>query len=804
MQVTMDTKPQRIGGFLDFCGNHKLDFSKVNPHEVSHWIENLNRKGLSVLVMEKDPAMLDKIALHTAYAFSTEQLTSDQVITLLDWRAMMLEFAEVKIVPLLDSFGQLTEDAIRFFTFNNIDNKELDQLTTSIKLLPQSEQCLFSLTDNTDLDSTSNLRTLAEGLKLIHSIVTPIGRSNQGGPRPQISDGIELPPDGIVNSQPLVTFITLTAGIRTILTQRLFGLDAKSIYPRLGEMGIDDIDRSMRSKGRYIELDFPGIKKTGSFHNIKAKSFYLSLHDELHRQLTSSIPNPCYEALFSAIDVVREKTGIRWSKEIWNATDCEVSEFLFLDKAQRNNKSIESVSNQFKRLIDASILSENRLVGLFSDNPLLETNWILMIDMFFRKDFWLTKGIDPNEFEKSSAHGEIYDFIVRNESLINDKQSPAEQVFIMMNLYLSEKGSHNVQEYSDEIRFSKQKGDNYLQLRRNQKLCFISKQGVLEHSKIYCFAIRNNISLSRLSDKIINALKDDKIKSLIRDKIISVKQLEKLSLESLEILKDDEIIESISANIISIDKLDTIPQKIMERSKNSNIQALIRLNILTLKGMEELSQKTIDVLKNYSIRKLITDNILSIAELETLSQESIKSLDNFNFQELIRLKILSLEQLEKLPLKTIEALKEYNIRKLIRDNLLSIEMLETLSPKTIEGLKDYYISILIQLSKLSVEQLEKLSQKTIEGLKDFNIYYLIQRSQLSVEQLEKLFDNIKLDLSEIVPYVEANIISSVKENPQSKNISCHAHTFFQNEERLIDSPNSDDRRNDDPSVPGKT
>ena len=190
--------------------------------------------------------------------------------------------------------------------------------------------------------------------------------------------------------------------------------------------------------------------------------------------------------------------------------------------------------------------------------------------------------------------------------------------------------------------------------------------------------------------------------------------------------------------------------------------------------MEELSQKTIDVLKNYSIRKLITDNILSIAELETLSQESIKSLDNFNVQELIRLKILSLEQLEKLPLKTIEALKEYNIRKLIRDNLLSIEMLETLSPKTIEGLKDYYI------------------------------YYLIQRSQLSVEQLEKLFDNIKLDLSEIVPYVEANIISSVKENPQSKNISCHAHTFFQNEERLIDSPNSDDRRNDDPSVPGKT
>lgn len=684
MQVTMDTKPKRIGGFLDFCGNHKLDFSKVNPHEVSHWIENLNRKGLSMLVMEKDPAMLDKIALHTAYAFSTEQLTSDQVITLLDWRAMMLEFAEVKIVPLLDSFGQLTEDAIRFFTFNNIDNKELDQLTTSIKLLPQSEQCFFSLTDNTDLDSTSNLRTLAEGLKLIHSIVTPIGRSNQGGHRPQISDGIELPPDGIVNSQPLVTFITLTAGIRTILTQRLFGLDAKSIYPRLGEMGIDDIDRSMRSKGRYIELDFPGIKKTGSFHNIKAKSFYLSLHDELHRQLTSSIPNPCYEALFSAIDVVREKTGIRWSKEIWNATDCEVSEFLFLDKAQRNNKSIESVSNQFKRLIDASILSEKRLVGLFSDNPLLETNWILMIDMFFRKDFWLTKGIDPNEFEQSSAHGEIYDFIVRNESLINDKQSPAEQVFIMMNLYLSEKGSHNVQEYSDEIRFSKQKGDNYLQLRRNKKLCFISKQGVLEHSKIYCFAIRNNISLSRLSDKIINVLKDDKIKSLITDNIISV------------------------------------------------------------------------------------------------------------------------EQLEKLPLKTIEALKEYNIRKLIRDNLLSIEKLETLSPKTIEGLKDYYISILIQLSKLSVEQLEKLSQKTIEGLKDFNIYNLIQRSQLSVEQLEKLFDNIKLDISEIVPYVEANIISSVKENPQSKNISCHAHTFFQNEERLIDLPNSDDRRNDDPSVPGKT
>ncbi len=44
-KIEMVVEP--VNPFYDFCGKHKLDFSKLNEQEVGAFVDNLNKAGLS-------------------------------------------------------------------------------------------------------------------------------------------------------------------------------------------------------------------------------------------------------------------------------------------------------------------------------------------------------------------------------------------------------------------------------------------------------------------------------------------------------------------------------------------------------------------------------------------------------------------------------------------------------------------------------------------------------------------------------------------------------------------------------------
>lgn len=274
-----------------------------------------------------------------------------------------------------------------------------------LKEQPISEQCFFSFTDDKkgEDEKISGLVSFAESIRIIKDISKNDSKNE--------------------NTR---TIISLSTGARDALTQTRYGDHAKFIFPSLGKFTIDKIEKGIRKRGRYSAVDCPTVENQKQFHGVASKFFYLSLHDELHRQLISSIPNPAYEMLLYAIDLVREKTGIKWSKEIWECIDMEVDDFIDVVSDCRDSKSTERLTRNFIMLISANIATEKRLSGLFSPSPFIETIWLLIIDMVVHPDIWSDNGIKREFFPDDSVYAKLYDFVVQNQHIFHEVDSPTE------------------------------------------------------------------------------------------------------------------------------------------------------------------------------------------------------------------------------------------------------------------------------------------------------------------------------------------------------------------------------------------
>jgi hypothetical protein len=385
----MRSDKDTIFTFSNFCGEHKLDFSQVKEDEVKEFVAKLTENGLSEDYELKDKQVLDQMAVNVAYAFSKGWLHPEQVMTLLELRAMKTEFINVSVMSMLNEEMQFTESTKKMLS-GFLGSDQHDIFLNAIKSLPKSEQNWFIIEDKENLESTQPLIDFAVQTGIIQNNLNPIGRQ-----APFSEEDIDMKRDMEKRGREKRILTTLSAGARRLFTQIRYGEHAKLTFPKLGAISINDIDDGMQRKHRYQTVSYPGIDNAETFHGIQAKSYYLSLHDELHRQLISTIPNSSYEALLSAIEVVRKNTGFKWSKEIWDCIDMEAAEFLKDSNDRRNNASEQERTEDFLKLLDANVVSENRSAGLFPRSPLVETTWLLMIDMVSRPDFWKTKGVNP-------------------------------------------------------------------------------------------------------------------------------------------------------------------------------------------------------------------------------------------------------------------------------------------------------------------------------------------------------------------------------------------------------------------------
>ncbi len=373
-------RPSSSPEFQDFIANHKLrlshpDLGKMEQLEVLLASKTYTYEHLLAL-FDNDH---DELCQASLDAFSRSQLSRHEMATLLDYRAIQNAFQNVEIVDLLDDHNQLT-DKVHVLLRTAFTPAEKDKLQSLLRTLPKHERCLFLFTSPKPF-------TPAVEFFLQLSVRAKVLFEDKTKP---------------------LTFAWGSASVREAIVTALYGENAKKSFPRLGHFSINDIEKSMRRKGRYCSQSFPGIKDTIEFHGIIESAFLATLHDELHRALISSIPNFIFDGLISAIDLVREKTGITWSKEIWDAFDMEIDDFIqprdeLLDLSTPSKKM-----DAFCLALNAKISTQLRHIGLFTADAHLDTTWILMIDFALNRATWAERRLDPEAIHTRNPYYPLY------------------------------------------------------------------------------------------------------------------------------------------------------------------------------------------------------------------------------------------------------------------------------------------------------------------------------------------------------------------------------------------------------------
>lgn len=425
--------------YLDFCGNQQPDFSLMDTQKAEMLISGIeNDLTFSELVLPFEEN-LDQLACCAVYAFSHGKLSRAAVANFLEYRSLKKDFLNVRVIDFDKNYLDKNFSYSRFFLMEIMDHYFPYNITLQykfmnfLKKMPSYEACFFSADipdEHLKEVRISNFLNLAEKLKIIKKVSsthTPLLK-----PRDYPDELGTTEPEGSKE----ITRITIgSMSVKDAVTKSMYGQHAKKAYPRLSEFSIDMMGKSIENYGRYISVDYPGIPTTSSFHKIESSPTYVGLHDEVHRRLISTIPNPAYAAFIDAIHLVREKTGFKWSREIWDAMDMEVGKFLdpTIDYETELN-SIESNTKYFSALLHADVYTEERMVGLFTASPYIDTTWLLLIDIALEPEKWKIKGIDFGVLNKetnlSNSYILMHEFVLKNKDKIANLSS-AEQVALL-------------------------------------------------------------------------------------------------------------------------------------------------------------------------------------------------------------------------------------------------------------------------------------------------------------------------------------------------------------------------------------
>ncbi|STY29131.1 Uncharacterised protein [Legionella wadsworthii] len=291
-------------------GNHRYEFLHL-LHQ-----ENV-KKSLNSVLLEELQKALDlgdwsaPVFSHSRYLyaamtlFDQKKITQQQMYTLLERDQTLKDYPLINTYAILNEEGDWTDEArdIMLKSLPSLSEDQLNLLRHLILQLPKSEQ-MFYTTEMGGFNPNSNQKTLMGLLYQQKSIY---------------SDGNH--------------FINLAAGIHDALGLTQYGVN-EYVRPmmRLGKQSIDDIEEGVRFQSRYTAAIFPGAFKSKSVHeyeNLTAKE--VTEHDRYHSKIMSKIPKDILHTFWEMIDLSRQTTGIKWSREIWNWIDMATEYFITSD-----------------------------------------------------------------------------------------------------------------------------------------------------------------------------------------------------------------------------------------------------------------------------------------------------------------------------------------------------------------------------------------------------------------------------------------------------------------------------------------
>ncbi|STX28084.1 Uncharacterised protein [Legionella beliardensis] len=751
----MSTSIQEITKFIlneheinDFFKSHRPTFETIDEEKAKGLVSMLAEgHSYSTILRDHFDDDLDQLAKSAAYAFSIGAINREQVSSILEFREMQLglagsTFTAVNSFDFFDANNELTSKAADILP-HFLSSEDKDKFLALLKDKPRSEQCFYIVKIPAISRQSIGIRGLLElghELKIIKKSRTPVIQANY--------EGIESDEQYAQDKEDVVTVTIFSVGARDALTKAIYGEHAKSIFPSLGKFSIDDIKNSIRSHGRYAAVSYPGVEDTISFHLILARVFYSGMHDEAHRRLISSIPNPAYKALIAAVDVIRSQTDIEWSKDIWDTIDMEVGEFLTETQAYRNQTSPDAITSMFARLLNARVFTQDRPMGLLTDSPLIETTWLLMLDIVLNKEKWQALSIDANFFPEASFYKKIIDFIEANKQVIVHESSPAKQVAMLMARYFNLPTTA-----LDNIKFEKQ--ERYVQLVKDDKPFFIPKSLALalsnmgDYQAIFIAQIRkgdlhfsemSNEQWQRLSKRIqLNQKINPNLNTLLAVNGLKIKDILDFTDEKFEFLISNRIINLLEKDRITIQEFKALNTKDSEHLAIKGVYKLFKNNKITYQEFKELTDKDCERLKEQTIFALLYDNKITFQEFKALNDTNCKRLKNLNLSKLLYNNSITFEELKALTEVECRHLYEDSIFNLVYSNKISLQELRELSAsRLINNLKVTAINALVLNGELSINRFKLLTDAELTNLVHDRIRPLLFNGILTFQRFEVL------------------------------------------------------------------
>lgn len=741
--------------FEDFCGDIELKFD-LDSLLVDDFVDSIS-KGMSYPeLLAKLDNNVDELAKIAVFSFSQGLISREQASSILEFRAMKNYFPAVTTSSFFDEGGQLTSKAASLLP-RFMSSEDQIKFLEILKTKPLSESCFFVVTiPDEDLQNPgiAGLLGLAAQMKIITK-----------SPLPTIKRfGFEEAKTK--KAKKNTTFVaSLSVGARDALTKAIYGEHAKGLLPRLGSFTKDDIYRSMMNNCRYSATSYPGISDTDSFHQVTASPFYLTLHDEVHRRLISTIPNPSYDSLLYAIDIVREKTGLHWSREIWNCLDMEIGEFLNETSYLRDNSTPEVMTQSFVKLLSANILTQDKPVWLFTDSAFCDTTWLLMVDIALNSETWKERSIDPHLFPKDSEYFKMFQFIEMHKAELEQVTSPAKQIAWIKSKYFDLPYVE-----TDEYTFRKSK-DNYISLLHDDKPILLSKnetilvssgikgldlEGVInfivDNQSRIPFSQEEKLNLLDLVKKEIVSiyalllastkiqyLKEPSMLQLITNRKISMIQLSSLSNYQVHMIEKRGLASLVNDEKLSIEQIITLPDHILQ---DELVVALFKNDKLSFNQLIELSPIKLKLLSDKIIFQLVNSDKITIEQLEKLSDQEVDFLKSKELISLIESEKLTADELQNIPHEKISDLSDYYINSLMRNNYFGFKQYKDLSSELIHYLKQPIIAALFFEQKLTFDAFTRLPPKIVELLSVRNIGELVAENKLTIDELGELSSDV--------------------------------------------------------------
>ena len=387
----------------------------ITPHLLSDWasltpltpeemkkVENvaamLQQQKLPELINQYDSNM-DRLAFYAYLACGYKLISITQLATLLEVRAIKnidpsvtLEIekinAETMALTLPTSItryyiADLYSD--RRLTMDDIDTHFVHNLSQQIN---PDAYCIKFTVPNAVLPANQRFLgaiSLARLVKAI-SVVAPAENTTQ--------------------------FSWLSAGARETLTKLVYKEHAKHQQFFHGT-GItrEKILAGEEERARFAVASVPGIEKVTAFHEIESPEFLVILHDELHRQIISAIPNPIYHATLRLVEQLRIMAGRPWSPEIWHLTDMDFALDRLTFGEPIDVKKL-NLTELFVNLLSESDL-EGKPLDIFLLSPYCDTSWMILLDMVLHKPEWEKLGIHPEKLPEplKEMHDFLYDHL---------------------------------------------------------------------------------------------------------------------------------------------------------------------------------------------------------------------------------------------------------------------------------------------------------------------------------------------------------------------------------------------------------